>query len=360
MRKLVLSLPSGDFPLPNFLPDGTKGVVRSLDSQDLLNIGVEGLVFNTYHLMLKPGVSVIKDFGGLKNFINWKGIILTDSGGFQLFSIIRENSKLGTIREEGVIFKPDNNKKIILTPEKVIQNQFILKSDIMMILDYCTHPNDSYEINKLAVKLTVNWGKRCKVEYEKYIKNIEGKKPLIFGIIQGGINRELRKECAESLIEIGFHGFGFGGYPIDKKGNLIIDILQYTAELIPNNLPKYAMGIGKPENIVLCRKLGYDLFDCVIPTRFARRGELFIFNDNLDRLNIEDKEFYTLINILDEKYIRDKKPISEFCDCYSCKNYSRAFLHHLFIIEDPLAFRLATIHNLRFYMKLMELLCKKI
>ncbi|MCX7846116.1 MAG: tRNA guanosine(34) transglycosylase Tgt [Dictyoglomaceae bacterium] len=360
MKKLILNLPAGDLFLPNFLPDGTKGVVRSLDSQDLINIGVEALVLNTYHLMLKPGISVIKTFGGLKNFINWKGIILTDSGGFQLFSIIRENVKLGTIREEGVIFKPNSSKKIILTPEKVIQNQFILKSDIMMILDYCTHPDDSYEINKLAVKLTINWGKRCKREYEKYIKNMDGKKPLIFGIIQGGIDKNLRKECAESLLDLGFHGFGFGGYPVDKKGSLIIDILQYTAELIPDTLPKYAMGIGKPENIVICAKLGYNLFDCVIPTRYARKGELFIFKEHWDKINIEERNFYTIINILDKKYIRDKRPMSEFCDCYLCRNYSRAFLHHLFMIEDSLAFRLATIHNLRFYTRLMEVICKRI
>lgn len=358
MEKLILDLPGGNFSLPNFLPDGTKGVVRSLDYQDLINIGVEGLVLNTFHLIMKPGISVIRFFGGLKNFVNWRRIILTDSGGFQLFSIIRENTKLGTIREEGVIFK-SNNKKIILTPEKIIKNQFIMKSDIMMILDYCTHPDDSYEINKLAVKLTINWGKRCKAEYEKYIKNMEGKKPLIFGIIQGGINKDLRKECAESLIELGFHGFGFGGYPIDKKGNLIIDILQYTADLIPKNLPKYAMGIGKPENIIICAKLGYNLFDCVIPTRYARRGELFVFNENVNKININDKSFYTMINILDKKYIRDKRSLSEFCDCYLCRNYSRAFLHHLFMVEDPLAFRLATIHNLRFYIKLMEVICKR-
>lgn len=356
MKKLTLNLVGGNLSLPAFLPDGTRGVVRSLDSQDLYEIEVNGLVLNTYHLMVKPGISVIKSFGNIKNFINWQRIILTDSGGFQLFSIIRENPKFGTVREDGIIFKLSKDKKIILTPEKVIQNQFVIKSDIMMILDYCTHPGDSYEINKLAVKLTINWGKRCKAEYDKYIKKNDGKKPLIFGIIQGGMDKKLRKECAESLMELGFHGFGFGGYPIDGRGNLIIEILQYTAELIPNNFPKYAMGIGKPENILICAKLGYNLFDCVIPTRYARKGELFVFNDKLNKIDIDGKDFYKVIKILDKKYIRDKKPVSEFCDCYLCRNYSRAFLHHLFMIEDSLAFRLATIHNLRFYMKLMEIL----
>ncbi|PMQ02550.1 MAG: tRNA guanosine(34) transglycosylase Tgt [Dictyoglomus sp. NZ13-RE01] len=358
MNKLILNLSGKELKLPNFLPDATYGVVKSLDTKDLKQVGVHGLVVNTFHLINKPGISVIDSLNGIKNFMNWDGIILSDSGGFQIFSVLRENPKFGSINEDEIILK--NNEKIIITPEKIINAQFKLKSDIMMALDYCTHPDDSYEINKLSVKLTIDWGKRSKKEYEKLIKSKENYKPLIFGIIQGGKDKNLRKECAEALMEIGFDGFGFGGYPIDSKGNLIEDILQYTAELIPDNLPKYAMGIGKPENIVTCAQMGYNLFDCVIPTREGRKGKLYIYNDKMEKVDIFSKDFYSNIFILDGKYVRDKKPISEFCDCLLCQNYSRAYLHHLFKLEDPLAYRLASIHNLRFYMQLIDLIWKKI
>jgi len=358
MNKLnEIILPHGLVKLPAFFPDGTNGVVRCLDSADLENCGVNGIVTNAYHLMTKPGQSVIKSLGGLNNFINWKRPVITDSGGFQVFSLIRENAKFGEIQPEQIIFRTDN-KKTILTPEKCIQSQFAYGSDIMMCLDYCTHPDDSPEINKKAVDITVKWAKRCKDEYTRRIEQSPANRPLLFGIIQGGGSFELRKECADALINIGFDGFGFGGWPLNNSGELLEDILEYTAGLMPDNLIKYAMGLGKPEGIVACVKMGYNLFDCVIPTREARHNRLYIFNEDYKSADDIDvgSSFYKYYYLLDDKYRRDSRPVSAICDCLCCKNYSRAYLRHLNIIGDSLGNRLATIHNLRFYTMLMEAL----
>ncbi|HPC77371.1 MAG TPA: tRNA guanosine(34) transglycosylase Tgt [bacterium] len=356
----TIALSNRYIELPAFLPDATVGVVKSLDSLDLYNTGVQGIVVNILHLMRNPGISVIKGIGGLHKFINWNGLILTDSGGFQVFSMIRENSRYGTVTKDGIIFKPSSREKINLTPEKCIQSQYFCNSDIIMSLDYCTHPDDSYQINKESVDNTINWAVKSKAEYKKLLeKHPREDKPLIFGIIQGGKDKKLREKCAEALIEIGFDGYGFGGWPLDKEGNLLTDILGYTAELMPDNLTKYAMGIGRPENIVICSKLGYDLFDCVVPTREARHGRLYLFNGDKGEINLETDNFYSNIFIKEEKYTRDERPILESCNCYTCKNYSRAYLHHLFKLEDCLSFRLATIHNIYFYNELMQLLKEK-
>ena len=350
---MILNLPHGKVTLPAFFPDGTYGVVRCVDSNDLSDCKVPGLVMNSYHLLTKPGVSVLKKAKGLHNFTGWKKPILTDSGGFQVFSLIRENPKYGEIRNNEIIFKPDGNKnKIILTPEKSIQSQFTYGSDIIMCLDYCTHPDDSYEINEFSVKVTIEWAKRCKIEYEKQLKNRKidyANRPLLFGIIQGGSFLQLRKKCAEELIKIGFDGFGFGGWPVDSNGNLVEDILKYTADLMPDKTPKYAMGLGKPDGIIKCYDMGYNLFDCVIPTREARHNRLYVFEDEN---SLKYKHYY----ILDDEHMHENFPISENCDCYTCRNYTRSYLYHLYKVGDSLAYRLATIHNLRFYTRLMELL----
>lgn len=355
MDELTISYPW--IKLPMFFPDATTGVVRSIDSLDLYNTGIRGIVMNILHLMRQPGISVIKELGGLHRFANWNGIILTDSGGFQVFSLIRQNSRYGTITRDGIIFKPSSKEKIELTPERCIQAQYLSDSDVIMSLDHCTHPDDQYQVNKESVENTINWALKGKEEYRRLLENFPRKdRPLIFGIIQGGKDKELRRRCAESLIEIGFDGYGFGGWPLDKDGNLLEEILGYTAELMPDSLPKYAMGIGRPENIVKCSQLGYNLFDCVIPTREARHGRLYIFNDDIDKIDLTVSDFYSNIFIKEERYTRDEGPISENCDCYTCRNYSRAYLHHLFELEDCLSFRLATIHNLYFYSELMRII----
>ena len=293
--------------------------------------------------------------------MNWDMPILSDSGGFQLFSLIRQNPKLGTIRENKVIFKFSDGKKKILTPEKCIQAQFHLSSDIMMCLDYCTHSEDSPEVQLESVNRTIAWAKLCRAEYDRYLsQNRDERRPLIFAIIQGGNDRALRQHCADSLKSVGFDGYAFGGWPIDAKGDLLEDILAYTAELMPDDHPKYALGVGKPENIVACAEMGYNLFDCVVPTRDARHRRLYIFNaDDWESVDLSKDDFYSCLYIQDKKHVTDSNPVSSLCDCLCCKNYSRAYLHYLFRIKDTLAYRLATIHNLRFYMNLMELIRKK-
>ena len=336
---------SGTVQLPAFFPDGTRGVVKTVCSADLAACGVEGLVMNSYHLMSKPGQSTIKALGGLHAFTGWKGPIIVDSGGFQVFSLIRENSSLGEIRRNEIIFRHEG-KKTILTPEKCVQSGIGYGADVIMALDYCTHPSDSHKIQEEATQTTIRWGERCMEAF----KAKPGKSKL-FGIIQGGNDKKLRKECADALINLGYKNLGFGGWPLDSKGRLVEEILAYTAELMPEGSIKYAMGIGKPENIACCANFGYNLFDCVIPTREARRGRLYVFNGEDIA---QGSKFYDYHYVLDEKHRRDKEPVSKTCDCYTCQNYSKGYLRHLASISDSLAERLATIHNLRFYTKLME------
>jgi len=349
-----LPLPHGNIPLPAFFPDATRGVVRTVDSADLINCGVQGLVMNAYHLMTKPGPATIKSLGGLNSFAGWERPIITDSGGFQVFSLIRENAALGEIRPNEIIFRRDG-KKTTLSPEKCIQSQLSYGSDVLMALDYCTHPNDPYETQAKAVEVTIKWGKRC---MDTFLQNTKGRDAQLFGIIQGGNEKALRKECATALLEMGYAGFGFGGWPLDENGRLTEEILAYTAELIPDQMVKYAMGVGKPENIVACVKMGFNLFDCVIPTREARHNRLYVFDEAFETpANIDlSRNFYQYMYPLDDAYRRDKRPISCLCDCHACKHYSRAYLRHLLSIGDGLGSRLATIHNLRFYTMLMEAL----
>jgi len=389
-RMSILSLPHGNIPLPAFFPDATRGVVRTVDSSDLVNSGVQGLVMNTYHLMTKPGAATVKGLGGLHRFAGWQRPIITDSGGFQVFSLIRENATLGEIRPNEIIFRREG-KKITLSPEKCIQSQLSYGSDVLMALDYCTHPNDPQAVQAKAVETTIRWGKQCMDEFLRQSATKGSKRggqsrmhgravsegndqprahgravsegndqshvPQLFGIVQGGNDKALRKECANALLEMGYAGFGFGGWPLDENGRLTEEILAYTAELIPNHMIKYAMGIGKPENIVACVKMGYNLFDCVIPTREARHNRLYVFNEEFETpANVDlSRDFYRYIYPLDDIYRRDPRPLSALCDCHACINYSRAYIRHLLSIGDGLGSRLATIHNLRFFTMLMEM-----
>lgn len=334
--------------LPAFLPDGTTGVVRGVDSIDLKEAGIEGVVVSTFHLLVQ-GVG-----GDLHKLMGWDRTILTDSGGFQVFSLLKNNPRLGKIKERGFEFSW-SGRKISLTPEDSIKLQLTLGSDILICLDQCTDPLMPYEFQKEAVKLTINWAKRCKEEFEKRLARLKTgskKRPLLFAVIQGGDDRGLRKYCAEELVKMGFDGYCYGGWPVKKQDLsddspvLLEDILSYTASLMPDDSYKYALGVGKPRDIIKCHRMGYQIFDCVIPTREARHKKLYIFKDS--------KGFdYTTLT-LNTKVVEDKKAISSNCDCYTCRNYSRAYLYHLFKIGDTLAIRLATIHNLRFYSMLME------
>lgn len=340
MNKLTVNNKS--IPLPAFFPDATHGAVKGVGSLDLIRENVSGIVVNTYHLLVDDNLKTVKKHGGIHKFTKFPGIIITDSGGFQAFSLIRRNPKNGKLTEKGVYFKI-NGSKVYLTPELCIQTQLDSGSDIVMCLDDCTDPEDSYKEQEISVQRTIKWAKKCKNHFEAKSKGKKNK-PLIFGIVQGGMSKELRKECANALIKIGFDGYAYGGWPIDKAKKFLSEIVEYTASLMPEEKPKYAMGVGKPEDIKECIKYGYNMFDCVLPTRDARHERLYVFKG----------KSYGFLYIGSGKYKNDNGPISKKCKCEACKGYSRSYLYNLFKNKDPLAIRLATIHNLRFYSDLMK------
>ena len=378
----ILKTKSGSLKLPLFMPDATRAFVKSLSREDLLNIGVGPMVVNTYHLYLQPGIELIKKSarfdesktrrGGIHKFMNWDAPLLSDSGGYQVFSLIHKNPEMGEITDEEVVFKsPLDGSKHILTPEKSIQIQFDLGVDMMVVLDDV--PPNTYPREKIeeAVERTIKWAGRCKIEYNKQIKdrNIsEENRPLIFGVIQGGKYADLRKHCAEELIKIGFDGYGFGARHVDSEGNFMGDIVRETANLIPEDALRFALGVGTPEDIVKFVNLGWDMFDCVIPTREGRHGRLIVWKENPSLILPLKKgektspfvkgglegDFYETININNEKFREDFSPIDAGCVCELCRNHTRAYLKHLFACGDPLAMRLAAIHNLKFYAELME------
>jgi queuine tRNA-ribosyltransferase len=352
-----LSTRHGALKLPAFLPDGTRGVVRTLDSADLERSGITGLMVNALHLSTHPGTSLVASHGGIHDFMGWPHPVASDSGGFQVYSLIKESSNAGTITNKGFNYRLDRgHKKRTLTPEKCIQKQFMIGADIMFCLDHCTHPDDGEETQLQSVKHTVEWARKCKAEFSRQVeqKNLEGDLPLLYGIIQGGENRELREQCAAELLEIGFDGFGFGGWPVDDAGGLV-DAVAYVAELIPQELPRHALGIGKPENLIEAFHLGYHTFDCVLPTRDARKKRLYVFEEE-PHAGMRGTDFYRYLYIEDEPFARDTSPIDPGCDCACCQRYSRAYLHHLFQIGEGSAYRLATLHNLRFYTRLISAL----
>jgi len=354
----TLNVRGKELVLPAFFPDATLGVVKCVDSQDLENCGIDGVVVNTYHLFKRSLVSTIKEKGGIHNHMNFKRPIISDSGGFQVFSIIREGISKGEIRDDAIVFQIEDNKEFILTPENCIQTQISLGSDIIMCLDDCTRPESSLAEQEKSVARTIAWAKRCKAEFNNLTKDMN-QRTLIFAIIQGGKHKELRKKCADELLKIGFDGYAFGGWPVNDKKEFLSDILKYVCELIPNNFPKYAMGVGKPENIAECVNMGYDMFDCVIPTREARNKRLYVFKNKPEEIKDFSKKFYSYLNLKYKLHMNNNKPLSEHCDCYTCKNYSTAYIYSLFKMRDSLAARLATIHNLRFYTQLIEALRKQ-
>ena len=356
----VIETTHGPLRLPVYFPDATRGVVRTVDGHDLENCSVRGLVVNVFHLSTRPGVGLIKHAGGIHSFMRWRRPIASDSGGFQLMSMIRENPRYGTISDRGIHFTDidRNREKVLFTPERSIRLQFDLGADLMVCLDDCPSPNASPAAVRTAVERTIHWAKRCRQEFDRLMNErgmSKGARPLLFGVIQGGYDLDKREQCASELLPLGFDGYGFGGWPLTPEGDLAHEILAHTAQLIPDNRPRFALGVGKPEHIVRCYQMGWRIFDCVLPTRDARHGRLYAFNAaSVDRVEVLAPAFYHFVYIRDSKHKRHRGPISEACDCPCCQNYSLAYLHHLFDVGDPLALRLATLHNLRFYTQLME------
>ncbi len=357
MLPSILDLPHGTLSLPTFLPDATLGVVRAVDSVDLTNCGINGLVMNTFHLMQHPGSSTVQALGGLHTMCGWPRPILTDSGGFQAYSLIRQNAKYGRLTNDGILFYPEGSKrKLQLTPEKCIQLQMSYGADILMCLDDCTHVDDAPEMQRESVRRTIAWAARCRKEFDRLSKQkklSEGERPLLFGVIQGGGAEELRRECAEALLDIGFDGFGYGGWPLDADGELLADLLGYTRDLVPLAYPMHALGVGHPASIASCAAMGYGIFDSALPTRDARRSRLYTFTAENAQPVAHHADWFRFLYINDDKYIKAKEPISPHCDCLTCRNYSRGYLNHLHRANDAAFMRLTTIHNLRFMAQLM-------
>jgi len=348
-----LQLPHQQLRLPIFLPDATLGVVRALDATDLVRCGIEAVVMNTFHLMQRPGSSTIQALGGLHKMSAWPGPIMTDSGGFQAYSLVQQNPKRGALNADGITFRPEGSeRKFHLTPEKTIQLQMSYGSDIVVCLDECTHVDAPFEEQQRAVERTIAWARRCKDEFLRLVEQkrlAPEQQPLLFAVVQGGGSAELRRRCAEALLEIGFDGFGYGGWPLDRQGNLLTEMIAYTRELIPRALPMHALGVGHPDNLVACYRMGYDMFDSALPTRDARNGRLYTAPAEALRTSS-----VSYVYVTDKKYIKSDIPIERECDCLTCRNYSLGYLHHLFKINDSLFYRLATLHNLRFMVRLIE------
>lgn len=330
-RAGIINTSHGMIETPVFMPVGTLASVKSVSPEELLDAGAQIILGNTYHLYLRPGCEVINLFSGLHKFMNWKGPILTDSGGFQVFSL----AKLSKTSEEGVLFQSHiDGASHLLTPEKTVEIQKCLGSDIIMCLDNCIEYPSDRSVAKDAVKLTTSWSKRCKQSWEN------GEAGALFGIVQGGMFKELRAESIDDLVNIGFSGYAIGGLSVGEPKDIMLDIADFTLPRLPDSKPKYVMGVGFPEDIVELVALGADMFDCVLPTRNARNGQLFTSSGT--------------INICNSRFKTDTKPVEPGCGCYTCGNYSRAYLRHLYMARELLAYRLNTIHNIHYYIGLMK------
>lgn len=326
----ILQTAHGDVETPIFMPVGTLGTVKSLSPEELIACGAQIILGNTYHLYLRPGCDVIRCFNGLHRFMHWNGPILTDSGGFQVFSL----AKLRKVTDEGALFQSHvDGSQHLLTPEKSVEIQLCLGSDIVMCLDECiTYPAEKKDVHR-ALELTTQWAKRCKGVFKN-------EKDALFGIVQGGMFKELRERSAHDLLNIDFHGYAVGGLSVGEPKDLMLEMADFSLPMLPDTKPKYIMGVGTPEDIVTLVGLGADMFDCVLPTRNARNGQMFTTTGT--------------INISNSRFKDDIDPIDSGCTCYTCRNYSRAYLRHLYLSKELLAYRLNTIHNVHYYMNLMK------
>ncbi len=336
-RRGEMKLNHGVVQTPIFMPVGTYGTVKAMAPNELEEIGSQIILGNTFHLWLRPGLDVIEKHGGLHQFMGWNKPILTDSGGFQVFSL----KGLRKITEEGVKFaSPINGDKLFLTPEGSMQIQRVLNSDIVMVFDECTpykindRPATEEEAAK-SMRMSLRWARRSKEEFERL-----GNPNALFGIVQGGMYEHLREESLKGLTEIGFHGYAVGGLSVGEPKEEMHRIMEKIVWQLPEDKPRYLMGVGTPEDLVEGVSQGIDMFDCVMPTRNARNGWLFTR--------------YGDIKIRNSKYKDDLRPLDPTCDCYACKHFSRAYLHHLQKVNEILGARLNTIHNLHYYLHLMQ------
>lgn len=329
----------GEINTPVFMPVGTQGTVKAISNAELNDCNAEIILGNAYHLYLRPGLDIIKKAGGLHKFMGWDKPILTDSGGYQVFSL----AKLRKLNNEGAEFSSHiDGSKHFLTPEKVVEIQQILGSDIMMMFDECVHYPAARDYVEQSLELTTKWARRSKEYFEGSRGQGQGsRRQLLFGIVQGGTYLDLRKKAVEDLLKIGFDGYAIGGVSVGEPNNLIHEIALYTAALLPENKARYLMGVGTPPDILEAIAEGIDMFDCVVPTRNGRNGQAFTFGGELQLRNAEYKE--------------DFDPIEKSCGCYACKTHTRAYIRHLFNTQELLGLRLVSLHNIYFYVKLIRL-----
>ncbi|MHC1736841.1 MAG: tRNA guanosine(34) transglycosylase Tgt [Ignavibacteriaceae bacterium] len=342
-RTGVLNTPHGAIETPVFMPVGTQGTVKAVNNSFLENdINAPIILGNTYHLYLRPGTDVLERAGGLHRFINWNRAILTDSGGFQIFSL----ADLRKLKKDGVEFKSHlDGSKHFFSPEKVINIQRSIGSDIMMVLDECTPYPCDYEYAKKSKDMTTRWAYLNKEAFDASVP-LYGKEQYLFGIIQGSVYKDLREESASELRGIDFDGYAIGGLAVGEPTEKMYEIIDFVTDIMPENKPRYLMGVGRPENLLEAIEKGVDMFDCVMPTRNARNAYLFTSSGILSMRNAQYKD--------------DFKRVDEECNCFTCKNYTRAYLRHLFIAKEILALELASVHNLHFYLNLMKTAREKI
>ncbi len=320
----------GIFHTPVFIPVGTQATVKALTPEELQEMGAEMILSNTYHLYLRPGHERIRRLGGLHQFMHWNHPLLTDSGGFQVFSL----NSLVRVSEEGVQFQSHlDGSRHMITPEKAIQIQEALGADIIMCLDECTPYPASHEEAERSLGLTLNWSRRCK-------ESLRGRDQALFGIVQGGMYSDLRRKSVEAMGEIGFDGYAIGGLSVGESKEVMVQVVGETAPFLPAHQPRYLMGVGTPWDMLQAIQHGVDMFDCVLPTRNARNGMLFTRRGRMV--------------IKNARYAEDDLPVEPGCSCYTCRYYSRAYLRHLYLAEEILAMRLNTIHNLHFYLTFMR------
>lgn len=331
-----LHTPHGDVDTPIFMPVGTQATVKTMSPEELEEIGSKIILSNTYHLYLRPGHELVQQAGGLHSFMNWSGPILTDSGGFQVFSL----GDLRKIKEEGVEFRSHlDGSKHLFTPEKVMEIEMALGADIAMAFDECVAYPMEYDYAKQAMERTSRWAERCLQAHHR-------EDQALFGIVQGGIYKDLRAVSVKNLVSLDFPGYGIGGLSVGEPKSIMYEILEATTPLLPANKPRYLMGVGSPDCLIEGAIRGVDMFDCVLPTRIARNGTVFTYEGKLVIKNARYKEDFT--------------PLDHHCNCYTCRNYTRAYIRHLFNVGEILGLRLTSYHNLYFLLQLMQEIRKAI
>ncbi len=339
-RAGVLRTPSGEASTPTFMTVGTQGTVKAVSPRDLREAGVKIILGNTYHLYLRPGAEIVARAGGLADFMSWDGLTLTDSGGFQIFSM----ADLTEIGPDGVTFRSHlDGSRHFLTPEDVVSIQGKIGADMIMVLDECTSYPLSYDKARKSAELTLDWARRCRTEFARL--GLDASQAM-FGIVQGSTYETLRLRCVEELAEIGFDGYAIGGLSVGEPKTAMFEMAALSAEALPEDRPRYLMGVGFPEDIAGCVARGVDMFDCVMPTRNARNGSLFTSRGR--------------VVVKNAIYSQDFSPVDPECDCYTCRQFSRAYLRHLFNAGELLAPYLATLHNITFYQRIMKEMRKAI